>query len=115
MSTSPSCPASQSWKSLFADWPADLPRRGVILSTLNEIMPFTNFWLRDEMVMLERKNPDTSGSRYILMSYAGIDSVRFIDPLSDQVIVSAGFSTGVVKRVKQPAGKSQVARASSTT
>ena len=106
---------SQTWKSLFADWPADLPRRGVMLSTLNEIMPFNNFWLRDEMVMLERKNPDTSGARYILMSYAGIDSVRFIDPLSDQVIASAGFSTGVVERAKQPASRAQVARPSTAT
>jgi len=44
------------------------------------------------MLMLERKNPDTSGSRYILMNYGGIDSVRFIDPLSDDVIASAGSS-----------------------
>jgi len=113
MSASPSCSTSPSWKSLFSDWPADLPRRGVILSTLNETMPFTNFWLRDEMVMLERKNPDTSGARYILMDYAGIDSVRFIDPLSDQVIASAGFSTGAVDREKPTASRSQVARPTS--
>jgi len=99
-----------SWKSFFADWPAGLPRRGVMLSTLNEITPFTNFWLRDEMVLLERKNPDTSGARYILMNYNGIDSVRFIDPLSDQVISSAGFSTGVVERVKQPGSQTPIAR-----
>jgi len=84
-----------------------------MLSTLNEITPFTNFWLRDEMVMLERKNPDTSGSRYILMNYAGIDSVRFIDPLSEQVIASSGFSTGEVQRAKPPAGRAQVASPSS--
>ncbi|MCA9229342.1 MAG: hypothetical protein KDA57_01715 [Planctomycetales bacterium] len=80
------------WKSLFADWPAGLPRRGVMLSLLNETIPFNNFWLRGEMVLLERKNPDTAGSRYILTSYDGIDSVRFIDPLSEQTIAAAGFS-----------------------
>jgi len=84
-----------------------------MLSTLNEIMLFTNFWLRDEMVLLERKNPDTSGARYILMSYAGIDSVRFIDPLSDQVIASAGFSTGVVERSKKPVSEASTARPAS--
>ena len=84
---------SQTWKSFFVEWPADLPRRGVVLSTLNESMPFTNFWLRGEMVLLERKNPDTSGARFILMGFAGIDSVRFIDPLSEQNISAAGFST----------------------
>ncbi len=94
---------AQNWKSLFIEWPASLPRRGVVLSTLNETMPFTNFWLRGEMLMLERKNPDTAGSRYILMSYGGIDSVRFIDPLSDDAIASAGFSTGVIKQAKPPA------------
>lgn len=115
MSISQTSPAVLSWKSLFSDWSADLPRRGVILSTLKETTPFTNFWLRDEMVMLERKNPDTSGARYVLMSYSGIDSLRFIDPLSDQVIASAGFSTGVVERERKPASRAPSTKPCSTT
>ena len=97
--------AAQTWKSFFAEWPAELPRRGVVLSSLNESMPFTNFWLRGEMVMLQRKNPDTMGSRYILISYEGIDSVRFIDPLSDQIIASAGFQACTDRRAEQANGR----------
>jgi len=86
--------ASQVWKSTFVNWPEGIPRQGVVLSVLNEIMPFKNFWIRGEMVLLERKNPDTSGARFILVSFERIDSVRFIDPLSEQTIAAAGFSTG---------------------
>lgn len=95
-------PSAQTWKSLFSDWPAELPRRGVVLSTLNESMPFCDFWLRGDTILLQRKNPDTSGSRYILLSCEGIDSVRFVDPLGDQTIAAAGFTAGAKERSPQP-------------
>lgn len=102
--------AAQSWKAFFSDWPAELPRRGVVLSSLNETMPFTEFWLKGDVVMLQRKNPDTHGSRFIMMNYEGIDSVRFVDPLSEQVITSAGFAAKMDRRAPQANGRVPVAQ-----
>jgi len=82
----------QTWKSFFADWPTEFPRRGVMLTVLNEIIPYNNFWIQEEMVLLERKNPDTSGSRFIMITYDRIDSIRFIDPINESVIATAGFA-----------------------
>ena len=84
--------ATNTWKTFLTNWPADFPRRGVLLSVLNETIPFNNFWLQDEMVLLERKNPDTSGSRFIMITFDRIDSVRLIDPVSEAAIATAGFA-----------------------
>ena len=84
--------ATNTWKSFLSEWPAEFPRRGVILSVLNEIIPFNNFWIQDEIVLIERKNPDTSGSRYIMITFDRIDSVRLIDPISESVIATTGFA-----------------------
>lgn len=81
----------QSWKSLFSDWPAGLPRRGVLVSSLNETMPFKNFWVRDDLLLLERTNPDVSGGRFLMLSFDVINSLKFIDPLKESAIAEAGF------------------------
>ena len=82
---------NSTWKNFLTNWPADFPRRGVLLSVINETIPFNNFWLQDEIVLLERKNPDTSGSRFIMITFDRIDSVRLIDPISEAAIATAGF------------------------
>ncbi len=83
---------TQTWRSFLTAWPDGFPRRGVLLSVLNETIPFNNFWLQDEMILIERKNPDTSGARFILTTFDRIDSVRLIDPVSESTIAKAGFA-----------------------
>jgi hypothetical protein len=79
------------WKSLFTDWPAGVPRRGLVISSLNEQMPFKGFMLKGEMLLLERTNADAMGGRYILLNFSGIDSVKFIDPVKESDMAAAGF------------------------
>ncbi len=79
------------WKALFSDWPATLPRRGILTNSLNEANPFKGFMIKGDMLLLERTNPDAMGGRYILLSFAGIDSVKLIDPLKETDAAAAGF------------------------
>jgi hypothetical protein len=79
------------WKSLFADWPKAVPRRGIVTNTLNEPMPFKGFMIRGDVLLLERNNPDAMGGRYILLNFAGIDSVKLIDPVKEADMAAAGF------------------------
>jgi hypothetical protein len=81
-----------SWKEFFSKWPEKLPKRGLLVSTLNEATPFKSFLLRSDMLLLERTNPDPAGARYILMQYDAIHMVKLIDPLREEVFVSAGFA-----------------------
>jgi hypothetical protein len=79
------------WKSVFASWPAAIPRKGVAVNNLGESLPFKAFMVGAEMVLLERSNPDTLGARYILLPYDQVANVKFVDPLSTQVFASMGL------------------------
>jgi hypothetical protein len=89
--------AHQTWKHLFSNWPAGIPRRGVIINTLNEPVPFKSFLIKDEVLLLERTNPDAMGARYVLLGYDTIHSLRFTDPLKESVIAAAGFVGNLAK------------------
>ena len=80
------------WQAFFAKWPEKLPKRGVLVSTLNEATPFKSFLVREDMLLLERTNPDPAGARYILMRFDAIHLVKLIDPLKEEVFASAGFT-----------------------
>jgi hypothetical protein len=69
-----------------------MPRRGVVLSTLNESTPFKGFLTREDVVLLERTNPDPMGTRFVMIAYDAIHTVKFTEPLKESVFTSAGFS-----------------------
>jgi hypothetical protein len=86
------------WRDLFLNWPASLPKRGVVLSTLNESTPFKSFLTKDNIVLLERTNPDPLGTRFVLLSYDAIHAVKFTDSLKEAVFTAGGF-TGKLSQV----------------
>jgi hypothetical protein len=73
------------------NWPTGIPRRGVMLTTLNETTPFKSFMIKDDLLLLERTNPDPLGSRFVLLGYDAINSVKLVDPLKESVFTAAGF------------------------
>lgn len=79
------------WKPLFTNWPAAVPRRGIVTNTLNEPMPFKGFMIRGDVLLLERTNPDAMGGRFILLNFNGIDSLKLIDPIKEADMTAAGF------------------------
>ena len=83
--------SEQTWKHVFMNWPAGIQRRGVLLTNLNESMPFKSFMIKDDLLMLERTNPDPLGSRFVLLGYDAINSVKLVDPLKESVFTAAGF------------------------
>jgi hypothetical protein len=82
---------SQTWKTLFYEWPTGIQRRGILVNTLNEAMPFKSYMVRGDTLLLERSNPDSLGARFILLGFDSISSVKFIDPLKESVFNAAGF------------------------
>ncbi len=84
--------STEIWREMFLKWPASIPKRGLIVSSLNEVMPFKSFLTKGDMLLLERTNPDPMGARFILMSYDAIHMVKIIDPLKEDAFTSAGFA-----------------------
>jgi len=85
--------SAENWKSFFTDWPADFPRNGIVITTLNEAIPFRSFWLKQDMLLLERNNPDAMGGRFLILGFDAISSVKFVSPLTEAAIDGSGFAT----------------------
>ncbi|MEM6331299.1 MAG: hypothetical protein AAF790_13770 [Planctomycetota bacterium] len=81
----------QTWAGVFLDWPEAISRRGVVVTTLNEAVPFKGFMTKREMLVLERQNPDSLGARFVLMRYDAIAAVKLVDPLKAESFKPMGF------------------------
>jgi hypothetical protein len=79
------------WKRTFERWPQDLPRRGVVTTTLDEQIPFKGFMLSGDMVLLERTNPDPLGTRFIILPYANVAAMKFVDVIKEKIFSAMGF------------------------
>jgi hypothetical protein len=89
--------SDKTWRDVFYEWPAGIPRRGIIVSTLNEPMPFKGFLVKGDTLLLERTNPDSLGARFILLSFDAINCLKYIDPLKEATFASAGFTGKLAK------------------
>jgi hypothetical protein len=93
--------STQSWKTFFTEWPADFPSGGVIVSTLNEVIPFRKFWIKDDLLLLERNAPDANGGRFVIFAFDAVNSIKFVNPMTDLLITNAGFLPSGVEHVLQ--------------
>lgn len=82
---------NQSWKSIFERWPKDLPRRGIVTTTLDEQYPFKGYMIAGDMVLLERTNVDPLGTRFMFLPYANIAAVKIVDVVKEQTFSSMGY------------------------
>jgi hypothetical protein len=89
---------SAAWKSLLDNWPPGIARAGVIVTTLNDQIPFDAFMHTAAFMMVERKTPDTLGARKIIIPLSGIASIKFVEVMGSQAFVPWGFAGA-------PAGK----------
>jgi hypothetical protein len=90
-------PTSDTWREVFTSWPAGFPRRGVLISTLNEVTPFKGFMVKGETLLLERTNPDPLGARFILLAFDDIHMLKLTDPLKESVFAAAGYEGKLAK------------------
>lgn len=79
------------WPAFFRQWPEGIPQRGIVVNQLNEQIPFKGYLLRDDVVLLERTNPDSLGARFLLVPFGEIAMLKLIDPLKQEVFDKAGF------------------------
>lgn len=83
--------ASEMWRQCFAHWPAEVERRGVLVTSFNEQIPFDSFATSDVMLLIERRTPDTLGARQVIVPYQNIQAVKIVDVVKMKVFHSMGF------------------------
>jgi len=82
---------SSAWQDCFRRWPADLERRGVVVTTFGDQIPFDNFAISERLLLLDRKIPDTLGARKILLPFGQILAVKITDVVKMKAFQTLGF------------------------
>jgi hypothetical protein len=83
--------SNEIWRDVFTKWPAELPKRGLVVTTLNETIPFKSFFLKGDTLLLERTNPDPVGTRFIVLAFDAIHLLKITEPLRESVLNAAGY------------------------
>ena len=83
--------ATESWRKCFQQWPDDLPRRGVLVPTFDEQIPFVNFFASDDMVLVERRAPDAVGGRMVIIPYQNVVALKIVDVVKPKAFSQLNF------------------------
>jgi hypothetical protein len=83
--------AADAWRDYFQNWPHDVERRGVLLTSFGEQIPFEEFALSDDLLLVERRSPDTLGARMVLVAFPHIQGVKIVDVVKLRAFQTAGF------------------------
>ena len=67
---------SESWRTLFENWPEAIPREGLLVTKFDETIPFTGFLISGGILLVERGKPDTFGARKVMIAYEAISAVK---------------------------------------
>ena len=82
---------NQIWQDVFQAWPEGIHRRGVVVNTLNEAIPFKGFMIKGDTLLLERTNPDPLGTRFIVLAFHAVAMLKLVDPIKVEVFTKAGY------------------------
>ncbi len=80
------------WSELLSHWPADLPRRGILVTAFNEQISFSAFWTSEKFLLLERQTPDSQGARTVMFTYDQILAIKIVDVVKSKQFKMLGFT-----------------------
>lgn len=81
----------ESWRSLFENWPASVPRRGLLITSFQETIPFVSYMFAGGILLLERDKPDSVGGRKVMVAYDAISAVKITDVIDMARFQVLGF------------------------
>ena len=73
--------SAEGWRSILENWPEAIPKKGIIVTTYQESIPFQNFLLSNGIVLFERDKPDSLGARKVMLSYEAICAIKMTDTM----------------------------------
>ena len=85
--------SAEAWRKCFEQWPAELARHGVLVTSFNEQIPFASFSTSSELLLVERRAPDTVGARMVIVPYGSITGLKIVDILKPKAFSSLGFAS----------------------
>jgi hypothetical protein len=83
----------EAWRSLFETWPELIPRKGLVVTTFQESIPFTNFMISGGLLLIERDQPDSYGARKVILGYDAISALKITAPTDLSHFQVMGFQS----------------------
>jgi hypothetical protein len=83
--------AAECWRKCFTQWPADVERHGVLVTSFGDQIPFESFAASEDMLLVERRAPDTMGARMVLVAYQHIEALKIVDVVKMKIFQPLGF------------------------
>jgi hypothetical protein len=80
------------WRHCFQEWPAELERRGVLITSYGDQIPFEGFATSSEMILVERHAPDTVGARMVMLPYGNIQGLKIVEVTKLKAFQPLGFT-----------------------
>ena len=90
--------AAEAWKHCFRNWPADLERHGVLVTSFNEQIPFDGFLVSEQLLLIERRTPDTLGARKVLLTYDNILAIKLTEVVKNKSFQGLGFEEAATRK-----------------
>jgi hypothetical protein len=83
--------SAEHWRMLFENWPSSMPRRGLLITTFGESIPFVGYLLSPGIVLLDRDKPDSMGARKVMVAYDAISAIKITDVIELPRFQELGF------------------------
>ena len=82
---------------ILSEWPVSIQRNGIIMTSFGESVPFTDYMLCDNLVLLDRGVPDTSGARRVMLPIDTIVGIKITDPIEMARFTVMGFQANMAR------------------
>ena len=82
---------------ILTEWPVSIERKGIVLTSFGENVPFVDYMLSGQLVLLDRGVPDTSGARRVILSVDTIVGIKITDPIEMARFTAMGFQANLAR------------------
>lgn len=80
------------WLKLLKSWPEKMPQHGLVVTQINEQIPFVGFIFDDEVMVLQRPTPDAMGGRQVIVPFASIAYLKITAVVPTKLFNDFGFT-----------------------
>ncbi|MBI1248058.1 hypothetical protein GC197_09480 [bacterium] len=85
------------WLQLLKRWPKGMPQKGVIMTELNESIPFVGFVYDESMMVVQRQTPDAIGARQAIIPFSSISYIKITAIVLPKIFNEFGFEGSLPK------------------
>jgi len=80
---------------ILSEWPVSIERKGILLTSFGESVPFVEFMLSGNLVLVDRGVPDTSDSRRVILAIDTIVGIKIAGAIEMARFTTMGFQGNI--------------------